>query len=93
MSASYGDRIVTRAERRQWVKERKERDSKVNLNDDVSTTSGIDSDCGDDVSDENNDDEDDDSSDSENGGFEPSLDDIRRQMPHPQSLFLSLIHI
>ena len=78
---------MTRAERRQWVKQRKERDSKVNLNDDVSTTSGIDSDCGDDVSDENNDDEDDDSSDSENGGFEPSLDDIRRQMPHPQSLF------
>ncbi|KAK7114585.1 uncharacterized protein [Littorina saxatilis] len=87
-SASYGDRIMTRQEKRQVDRDMKE--SAKLFNDDLSTTSGIDSDGDDSDGDDNNDgvDEDDgDSSDSEQGGFEPSLDDIRRQMPHPQSVF------
>ncbi|XP_076449725.1 uncharacterized protein LOC143286062 isoform X2 [Babylonia areolata] len=86
-SASYGDRILTRPERRPQRKKEGDGESKVNLNDDVSTTSGIESDGGEDDDVSEDDGEDDDSSDSENGGFEPSLDDLRRQMPHPQSVF------
>ena len=86
-SASYGDRVfLTRLERTRARKDARE--PKASLNDDLSTTSGIDSDgeVDDDDSDDD-DDDDEDSSDSEKGGFEPSLEEIRRQMPLPQSLF------
>ncbi|KAL8594283.1 hypothetical protein ACOMHN_000985 [Nucella lapillus] len=83
--ASYGDIILTTRPERRF---REKKEPKLNLNDDVSTTSSIESDGGDDDDDvsEDDDNEDDDSSDSEEGGFEPSLDDLRRQMPHPQSV-------
>ena len=66
--------------------------SRVNLNDDLSTTSGIESDGGEDDDEVESDDEvgeadNGDSTDSESGGFEPSLEEIRLQLPNPQTIF------
>ena len=64
----------------------------MNLNDDLSTTSGIESDGGEDDDEIESDDEvgeadNGDSSDSESGGFEPFLEEIQRHLPNPQTIF------
>nr|KAG5687253.1 hypothetical protein BaRGS_016428 [Batillaria attramentaria] len=80
-SASYGDRVLTRGDKRSRTKD----PFKQIFPDDLSTTSGFDSDD-DDEDEEDDDDDDDEASDSENGGFEPSLDEVRRKVPYPQNV-------
>ncbi|XP_076469980.1 uncharacterized protein LOC143300270 [Babylonia areolata] len=113
MRASYEDSALTKAAATSVEKKDRHQDFKVNfnLNDDQSTTSGVESDGevdeeevedvsnvnqvekeedGDDDNGSEMCDEADDSSDSDSendGGFEPSLEDLRRQMPNPGSLF------
>ncbi|PVD20530.1 hypothetical protein C0Q70_18686 [Pomacea canaliculata] len=87
-SAAYGDRVITRAERKCSARGDKQRGS-----DDASTTSGVESDSGEaqgndsDIDKKDDDDDEGDSSDSDAEGFEPSLDDARRQIPSAQNIF------